>query len=94
MVAHGIRTYEPGLRYSSLGVKIYSREAGIYAQNIQAELYAVDTFPILRFGHNTLDIFDRLNRSCTDIRGITPLHMLCSIWWSKVMETVANRQYG
>jgi hypothetical protein len=72
-------------------LKAHNRHAGIYAQKIKPDLYAVYAFPVPRFGHNTSNIVESLNGSWKDIRSMTPLHMLCSIW-SKVMETVANRQ--
>jgi hypothetical protein len=72
-------------------LKDHSRHAGIYVQKIEPELYAAYAFPVLRFEHNTSNIVESLNGSWKDIRNMTPLHILCSIW-STVMETVANRQ--
>jgi hypothetical protein len=72
-------------------LKAHNHHAGIYAQKINPELYAAYAFPVPRFGHNTSNIVESLNGSWKDIRNMTPLHMLCSIW-STVMETVANRQ--
>jgi hypothetical protein len=85
--AHSKQDYDIALQ----ALKTHNRHAAIYAQKIRPELYAAYAFPVPRFGHNTSNIVESLNGSWKDIRSMTPLHMLCSIW-SKVMETVANRQ--